>query len=311
MATFIKEQQKLFHLLEECNLFADVQHEETSDGLSDAAHVQASLILDLYQEQCELLDPLLPEICSMLFSHIRLLFPEGCQLNPTVVSRAFRCSRIFYSLCKVRGVKTTARFVPHEMSDWLCVLRFWLCIESSEQLQLSWECSFTVFTWLSVLAVSPFDLGSLASAHAIVADQSPTLWSHLCNKLLPSLNSSSPVRPAACLTLAKLLCRRDAFASTTGLGTETPMQWFLSKFQSTFSTNCSKESFLVCCFCYLSLSLSFASDMMIRRDSPFLPSPANYSSYRPVLNCCCHLTAMATVSSFHCCNCDHPSLTRL
>ena len=132
-----------------------------------AAAERVCTILDRYQEQPGVLDPALELLVVPLLSVVRTLAHAG----GAAVSASLRppC-RVMYTLCKVRGYKTVVKFVPHEARDLepLVGLLGTLAPEDGD----TWQISYSLMVWLSMVVMVPFDLSIIDSSAASAASAS-------------------------------------------------------------------------------------------------------------------------------------------
>lgn len=119
-------------------------------------------ILDQYQEQPHLLDPKIPVFVERLLTFVRSAASES---NRRLFYQSFQFLRV---LIKVRGYKTFARFLPHEHSDLVPVLRMLedqrrsnATIETAADICIS---EYVLLIWMSMLCKIPFDFSRFDSS---------------------------------------------------------------------------------------------------------------------------------------------------
>ncbi|RHY15192.1 hypothetical protein DYB25_006744 [Aphanomyces astaci] len=208
-----------------------------SGDLSEAVMEKFQTMIEPFQEQGQLLDPLLRDMVTPVVRRIQSVFSSMASTSPSsafpfqVLDAAtrihlHRACQILYLLCKVRGYvkaphilsilmglvtryKTIVKLMPHDVAEFEPVL---LLLQSQDRDDFStWEIRFVLLLWLSILALVPFDLKSIDSSldgheeHgesiAIVADIVAISKTYL--------QDSGPTQQAAALCLARLLSRPD------------------------------------------------------------------------------------------------------
>ena len=184
-ASFVKESREVELLLQ-------------SLPYADTAAPRLCAIFDLYQEQCELLDPHLPHAVTALMNFVHSVIrpgksnplppansmtgaikvnqdgsaaatadsavytPTGAACNSTeLLTRVFK---VIYSLAKVRGYKTILHFFPHEVADLEPALA--LLQKQSMEDHETWETRYGILLWISIIVLIPFDLNSVDSTMA-------------------------------------------------------------------------------------------------------------------------------------------------
>ena len=158
-------------------------------------------ILEIYQEQGHLLDPHLESLVTPLMAAIQRCSRETgiAKQHSALLSAVGKC---VYTLSKVRGYKVVTKFFPHEAIDLEgCLLLLALTPPSNFD---SWEARFTLFLWLSVLLLIPFNLASLDNKEG-----GQPLIERLLFVCESALSESSRTREPAALSLSRLLTRAD------------------------------------------------------------------------------------------------------
>jgi hypothetical protein len=158
-------------------------------------------IVEIYQEQGHLLDPHLESMVAPLMASVQLCTREAgmAQQQASLLSAVGKC---VYTLSKVRGYKVVTKFFPHEAIDLEgCLLLLALTPPSNFE---SWELRFTLFLWLSVLLLIPFNLASLDNKEG-----GRPLIERLVGVCEGALSESSRTREPAALSLSRLLTRAD------------------------------------------------------------------------------------------------------
>ncbi|RKO95918.1 hypothetical protein CAUPRSCDRAFT_12383, partial [Caulochytrium protostelioides] len=184
-------------------------------------------ILEYYQEQATLLDPYLPELTALLttplLDHAYAVLEgrdaagasargdtgggEQAAKKPkrAATSRFIPLERarlIFdavYCLIKVRGYKTIVRFLSHEPHDLEPLFAY------LQTPGMSWRGAYTLYLWLSIVALTPFDLHLIDSRR--YAPQS--LSEALISSAEAALARPSTESAGAAVFLGRLLTRRD------------------------------------------------------------------------------------------------------
>lgn len=106
------------------------------------------VIMYKYLEQPHLLDPHLEWMLNMMMEIVR-----DEKSPPSLVHLAFM---ILYIICRVRRDKIFMHHLPHEVSDVQPVLDMLSRQDSTED--KTWETSYMLLLWLSVICLIPFDL---------------------------------------------------------------------------------------------------------------------------------------------------------
>ncbi|GAA5936493.1 hypothetical protein JCM3775_000835 [Rhodotorula graminis] len=157
---------------------ADTDHREATTLASLCA------MLDEYQEQSYLLDPVLESLVAPLLSTLRAQVRRpSCNF---VGKRLARLARLVYFVTKVRGAKTIVRFFPHEVSDLSLLVSLLSPPISSTTFSTPststststqpapstlsstapWELRYALLLWLSVCIRLPFALALVAPGTA-------------------------------------------------------------------------------------------------------------------------------------------------
>ncbi|GKZ00977.1 hypothetical protein MPSEU_001049200 [Mayamaea pseudoterrestris] len=177
-------------------------HENAASSLSDSDKSQCLArlrnIFDKYLECPTLLDKSIEKMVQLL---------AQCQLESTGIER--HALSAVYTLSKVRGRKTIQRFLPHNVSDMQSV---WNALLNASELYYSlqsdkeceepplWESVYTLWNWMNVLALVPFDITIFTQDSFIYA---------LLTKASHALCEAGPVREAAAACLASWFVRPD------------------------------------------------------------------------------------------------------
>ncbi|ODQ66318.1 ARM repeat-containing protein [Nadsonia fulvescens var. elongata DSM 6958] len=150
--------------------------------------------LDSFQELPQLLDEYLPTLVSQL---ILCFSSSGDDVNISL-----RASKVFYTLCKVRGAKIVCRFFSSDITQLVNIIT-WLENQvpnkSTSTFQSTWEQRYVVLLWLSILILAPFELESFGQ------DTGERVYNLSLNFLL----IPGKERDAASMVLSKLVTRTD------------------------------------------------------------------------------------------------------
>ncbi|KDN39687.1 hypothetical protein K437DRAFT_8890 [Tilletiaria anomala UBC 951] len=183
-------------------------------------------ILDEYQEQSYLLDPVLDRMVAPIATALRWHIQDCYAQTGKERSRNAGdedgyglewLSKLMYLYTKVRGHKIITHFFPHEVDDLLPVLAL---LEASQEASLlerrnqkySWQVRYTLLLWLSLVCMIPFDLKNFdITATGSKAHREPTA-DRIATIAKGFLSSSGKERDAGIMVLGKLFQRKDAAA---------------------------------------------------------------------------------------------------
>ncbi|ETW08601.1 hypothetical protein H310_01145 [Aphanomyces invadans] len=196
---------------------------QSGGDLTEAVMENFQALIDPFQEQGQLLDPILRDMVTPVVRRIQdvissmtaasqplkgTAFPFQV-LNANTRTQLHRACHIVYLLCKVRGYKTIVKLLPHDVVEFEPVL---LLLHSQDHDDhTTWEIRFVLLLWLSILALVPFDLKSIDStmdgheAHG----ESISIVADIIAMCKMYLQDSGPTQQAAALCLARLLSRPD------------------------------------------------------------------------------------------------------
>jgi len=165
---------------------------------------RVNLILEKYQEQSSMLDPLIEQfvqpIMAFLQVYVRKAVADQKYGVPAEVKNLFL---LLTQMCKVRGYKTIVKFFPHEVSDLEQVaemLHF--------QEETPWEIPYILVLWLSIIVLVPFDLTTIDSQK-----NQEILVQRIMNIGKQYAESPGKLRDGAAVLLAKLITRPDVVKS--------------------------------------------------------------------------------------------------
>lgn len=206
-------------------------------------------IISMYQEQPQLLDPILESIVrplsSMMLEVVMVTTSSdvtheetdgstmhpvlGAELQTDVQLRLENISRFLWLLASVRGYKTVSRFMPNEataLEPAVYMLKSFVRGAATVPSVLdhdltggkecvAWELQYVLLMWLSLLVMIPFDLRIVDSS--LDAKGFPDLDSKssapIARLLLDScmilLSASGATREMASVVIGRLLTRRD------------------------------------------------------------------------------------------------------
>ncbi|KAG6009081.1 hypothetical protein E4U54_008612 [Claviceps lovelessii] len=135
-----------------------------------------TMVLDMFQELPQLLDPHLPEWIPLLaesyleYAQKRHRIRRTTKQSSLLIPVDYAISRILYAFCKVRGEKVIVRFLNVE-TKYLEILL--ASIEEAEEkaerqsqdqsAAWEWEQRYVVLLWLSHLLLAPFDLSTIST----------------------------------------------------------------------------------------------------------------------------------------------------
>ncbi|TWU76628.1 hypothetical protein ED733_008233 [Metarhizium rileyi] len=213
-----------------------------------------TMILDMYQELPQLLDPHLPKWIPILadsyleYSQMRHRIKKNHVQSDLLVPVDYAICRILYGFCKVRGEKVIVRFLNVE-TRYLEVLLS--AIEEAEEMSPAagesqshgweWEQRYIVLLWLSHLLLAPFDLSTISTldmeesaAKPISGFEWPENLPGITIRVIPLaikyLSSPGKEKDAAKALLVRVAMRRDM----QQLGVLNALvQWALASFRST------------------------------------------------------------------------------
>lgn len=172
-------------------------------------------LLQQYQEQANVLDPILADIIEPMMRLIQMFARKSTSQNehavPTPMSHIFE---IIYNLCSVRGYKTVVRFMPHEAADMEpCVELLWFQNQGLESNDQYWvPCVLTL--WLSMIVIVPFDLQTIDSQKETPeAKATKSTYEQLVKRIInlgyENVQNTGKLRDYTAILFSKLLSRPD------------------------------------------------------------------------------------------------------
>lgn len=187
-------------------LFSQISSFFESDSLSQSDLDAVLKSLDNYQELPQLLDSYLFDCvqqCSINYFNQKTTPDNNRTPKPNQLSSSWPC-QIIYTLAKVRGPKTVAKFFPSDVNYLLeLVSRLESLISSKQSFPNSeyiWQEHYTLLLWLSVSVLAPFPLSTFGES---TFDRIYKVSQHY-------LKVPGKERDAAALLVARLVTRQDA-----------------------------------------------------------------------------------------------------
>ncbi|OQR99031.1 tubulin-specific chaperone D [Achlya hypogyna] len=186
--------------------------------LSEECLDRFRVLLEPYQEQGGLLDPILRDMVTPVMERIRavihslqtssegdaIAFPFQVLQDPAQREVLHRSCQVIYLLCKVRGYKTIVKLLSHEVSEFEPVL---LLLQSQDRDDcMTWEIRYVLLLWLSILALVPFDLKTVdSSLSGHETTDTVAIVANIITICKMYLQDSGATQQAAALCLARLL----------------------------------------------------------------------------------------------------------
>ncbi len=195
-----------------------VRHEGMEEA--ERSYEAFEAIVSTYQEQPQLLDPVLEGLVGRLSSALLGACKDGVSgghsasaqtSTPTsnepspALDRASKFSRYLWKLSSARGYKAVLRFMPCDVFSVEPVLRF-LNTERANT-EMSWECQYVLLMWSSQLVMVPFEFGVVCETQGDQADSD--VIGGLVRTCKDLLRSASKSRDMAAVCLGRLLTRHD------------------------------------------------------------------------------------------------------
>ena len=165
--SFVVEKDILLGYIQDLITYIDkgvaLQNEGASVNIltdEDAFNIKSRVvfIISKYQEQPELLDPILGKFLSPMVKYIQLYVREKVDFAlipykiPICLKNLFD---IIYNTSKVRGMKTVVKLFPHDVEDLEKLVNFVINLEVNTN---DWYLHYVLFLWLSMVVIVPFDL---------------------------------------------------------------------------------------------------------------------------------------------------------
>ncbi|QPG94942.1 hypothetical protein C2857_007374 [Epichloe festucae Fl1] len=190
-----------------------------------------TMVLDMFQELPQLLDPHLPRWIPLLaesyleYAQMRHRVKQTTRQSELLVPVDYAISRILYAFCKVRGEKVVVRFLNVETRYLEVLLSAVEEAEEKSHLQQKpaweWEQRYVVLLWLSHLLLAPFDLSTISTLDAEDSGCVPSIdgfdWPRnlpgITTRVVPLaikyLSSPGKEKDAAKALLVRVAMRRD------------------------------------------------------------------------------------------------------
>ena len=113
--------------------------------------------MDIYQEQCELIDSHLDYLINFLIDLAKPILNETENQNLRIA--VFQC---LYTITKVRGYKVCLKFFHHDIEEIEFLFKKYQEIKTEE-----WETRYILLLWLSLIIRNPFPLESISGKEFI------------------------------------------------------------------------------------------------------------------------------------------------
>ncbi|XP_073388245.1 tubulin-folding cofactor D [Physcomitrium patens] len=200
-----------------------------AEGDADPAiFKKAQVIVEKYQEQGQLLEPVLEGIITPVMGLVRSVVLElnGNKLTKSQLQVVKKICSLIHTLMTVCSYKTVVKFFPHQAADLeVAVGLLEQCEEEvvvgsilKEESTGEWETKCCLLLWLSILVLIPFDLASVdtsladpRAADTMLAgdDEATPMVQKIINICTIHLENPGPSREMAGVLLSRLLTRPD------------------------------------------------------------------------------------------------------
>jgi hypothetical protein len=209
-----------------------------------AAHTRLARVLAHYQEQPQLLDPVLAELVAPLAAVLLALVPADVAAGGGAAARLRAAARPLWALASTRGAKTVLRLLPNEVAALEPALDLLDALDAAEAAARAgaggggggggagiapiddgedgwWEARCALLMWLRLLVLVPFDFavvdsaldGGAAGAAAAAARGYPPLAGRALGACRRHLATPGAPREQAAAVLGRLLTRPDMAAA--------------------------------------------------------------------------------------------------
>jgi hypothetical protein len=221
---------------------SDVDLNVDERALDDAVNA-FKLRVEKYREQSMLLDPMLSSVIEPLMSRVlervalENAYDGETEKERRTRRRLHRCCEALDTLSSVRGWKVCVRFYPNDAKHLEPAVR--LLSRSRGLVEFGWSTQRVFLCWLSILALTPFDLVSIDSAVDAAEQQIPNVVKELVHECKHCLGEPGVTRDAAAVTLAKLLTRPDMSPGRTAF-----VEWSIKALQGDVRDS-GAETFLI------------------------------------------------------------------
>lgn len=167
-------------------------------------------IFQKYQEQPSLLDGILEQMIVPIMNAIKLYLYKQIQGKEEVCEHFHSMIGIIYQLTKVRGMKYTLKYFPHEVKDLEPAISY---LVKSRNESWYWESRYIIMLWLTVIILVPFDLKTIDSEHIEIYNEKGEKVQEMVELLLEIskhyLKATTKLKEAAAIFLSKLFTRPD------------------------------------------------------------------------------------------------------
>ena len=164
-----------------------------------------STILEKYQEDCSILDPILEGFVTPIMKFMQAYVRKTVLAQSYYVPDEVRALFITLAyMCKVRGYKTVVKFFPHEVSDMEHITEL-LHFQEVDH----WEVPYILVLWLSIVILVPFDLTSIDSGK----QSQEILVKRIANIGRNFSGNPGKIRDGAAVMLGNLMSRPDVVKS--------------------------------------------------------------------------------------------------
>ena len=197
------------------NLAADSSQIKSLDELLDYKN-KTIMIINLYQEQPGLLDPIIDKLTTPLVDALyeiikTLIFVDKENnkeskeeknndfLRHSLLIICKAVSQILYVLCKVRGYDVISKYFSSEVHVFEPIITFMLrLVDTNDD---AWQTIYILLLWTSILGLIPFDIETI--------DTSGVITNNLMNFYVKALTMSSNLRDISSYSASKFLTRKD------------------------------------------------------------------------------------------------------
>lgn len=224
-SSFIQEKEALLKITKEICLFSEDQSLKIQNGASSTNQYVTKIeeliefknriimILNIYQEQPGLLDPILEELLRPLSNSVLVTIQALLNMNkdknlnlaqiedPILMILKCLC-QIVYVICKVRGYETVIKYFSSEVQVFEPIISFLLQFANSGE--DSWQTIYVLTLWTSILGLIPFDIDTV--------DTSGLIINSLTTFYISTLSMSSNLREIAGFSASRFLTRKDIIA---------------------------------------------------------------------------------------------------
>lgn len=187
---------------------------ESRGGRAAIMYPRFAKIVGFYQEQPQLLDPVL----DIMVSPLALLFLSRAGMEEEreeeeMGSVLETVARYLWLVSSVRSPKTVVKFFPNDVSNLEPVVNL---VTNDRPSPRAWEVDYVALLWLSLLVMVPFDLAVVDSSYIQVSTASspPPIAIKLLSLCRYHLSSPGATREMAALLTARLLLRPDITPKT-------------------------------------------------------------------------------------------------